>query len=444
MHLPYYVWLAHRTGRKLLIKYSKPHPLEEFLVPPEGGLDWRLPDEYVAYEWDTYANRSWTSFRNERRIVWHRQIEKSPWNETRFIFANTNLAKIPPLAGSSGGLRSVDVWPGIFRRMFKPSKGVGKAIETIAKESGLVPGEYGGAHIRARFSVGRGGIKMRSKKNENAGVNMGDNETQQMVKRLGDTAVKCVTKVMPETKHIYVATDTNELIQYLLNENPSPKLRWNDEDAGGENVGENVTIVVRPDYNASSLHIESRNFAGLEGTAPPEAFFQIFIDLWMMAHTKCLSQGLGGFGHFGSMLSGNHLTCRTRHRDYILGILDSCPTPSELKMKKLMVEVEDLKAKAIEAKKEADARIEEKKKAIDELLKVHQEELNSAQEEKKKAEEEMLKAQAELKKIGDEGATTTATNGTSMLLVKNSTEILDEEGATTATMLVKNLTEKRT
>ena len=95
MHLPYFVWLAHKTGRRLLLKYSMPHPLEEFLVPPEeeGGFDWRLPDEYCQKEWDAYANRSWKEYRTQRRMTWHKVVERPPWNDTRFIFANPNLMK---------------------------------------------------------------------------------------------------------------------------------------------------------------------------------------------------------------------------------------------------------------------------------------------------------------------------------------------------------------
>ena len=93
MPLPYFVWLAHKTGRRLLLKYSRPHPLEEFLVPPEGegGFDWRLPDEYCQKEWDAYADRSWTTYRNQRRLLWHTVIERPEWNDTRFVFVNSNL-----------------------------------------------------------------------------------------------------------------------------------------------------------------------------------------------------------------------------------------------------------------------------------------------------------------------------------------------------------------
>ena len=114
-------------------------------------------------------------------------------------------------------MRTEDIWPGIFRRMFKPSKAVGDTIESLAKESGLVPGEYAGAHIRARFPVGSEGIEMVGKQEL---VNMNHNETKIYVQQIGDNAANCALKAMPETKHIYVATDTSEVIDYLLYESP--------------------------------------------------------------------------------------------------------------------------------------------------------------------------------------------------------------------------------
>jgi len=46
--LPLNLWLAYKTGRHLLIKCSKPEPLEEFLVLLAQGFDWRSPDGYLV------------------------------------------------------------------------------------------------------------------------------------------------------------------------------------------------------------------------------------------------------------------------------------------------------------------------------------------------------------------------------------------------------------
>ena len=92
-----------------------------------------------------------------------------------------------------------------------------------------------------------------------------------------------------------------------------------------------IVIVSRPNYNKGSLHIDTHlNFPGREGIAPVDEFYQIFIDLWILSHTKCLSQGLGGFGHFASILSGNHLQCRNRHRTIEMGSTNRCPNTLEM------------------------------------------------------------------------------------------------------------------
>ncbi|MGV7235835.1 MAG: hypothetical protein ACQ9ET_06185, partial [Nitrosomonadaceae bacterium] len=43
--MPYNVLLANQTNRVLLIRWEIPAPLENFLVPPTGGIDWSITDE---------------------------------------------------------------------------------------------------------------------------------------------------------------------------------------------------------------------------------------------------------------------------------------------------------------------------------------------------------------------------------------------------------------
>ena len=42
--LPFYMLVAKEMNRILLFWWEKPAPLDAFLVPPEDGLDWRMPD----------------------------------------------------------------------------------------------------------------------------------------------------------------------------------------------------------------------------------------------------------------------------------------------------------------------------------------------------------------------------------------------------------------
>jgi hypothetical protein len=319
--LPYYIWLANKTGRKLLIKYGKPHPMEEFFVPPEGGFDWRAPNGYFDEEWEAYSLRGHAEMKWQRRARWHELIEKPEWNDTRVVFANTNLAI--PYVGTHfekvTGLATYEVWPGIFRRFFQPSKPLAKIIDSIAEEYGLIPGQYSSAHVRAKFPVGRNEIKMidRSEK----GLNMKDARTHEIITAIADNAMHCAMKAMPEAKHVYFASDAHEPTTYLLEESPTWVVHQNSTTSSHLIQKPSVTIITRPNHTVEPAHFEFTR------DPDPSKYYGIFIDLWMMAHAKCMAQGLGGFGHFASSLSGNHYSCRVRHRDYDIGISPACPTP---------------------------------------------------------------------------------------------------------------------
>jgi hypothetical protein len=43
--LPFMLRMAYNTRRILLIRWTRPAMLEDFLVPPKGGFDWRVPHE---------------------------------------------------------------------------------------------------------------------------------------------------------------------------------------------------------------------------------------------------------------------------------------------------------------------------------------------------------------------------------------------------------------
>jgi hypothetical protein len=42
--IPWALRVAYQTNRILLIRWTRPVKLEEFLVPPKGGMDWRVPE----------------------------------------------------------------------------------------------------------------------------------------------------------------------------------------------------------------------------------------------------------------------------------------------------------------------------------------------------------------------------------------------------------------
>ena len=83
-------------------------------------------------------------------------------------------------------------------------------------------------------------------------------------------------------------------------------------------------VIVRTDYQKEAPHFDHKIWRSAQEGYP------IFVDLWLMAHAMCHSIGIGGFGRWASVLSGNHRQCSSRHRDYT-SLSPSCATPAERK-----------------------------------------------------------------------------------------------------------------
>jgi hypothetical protein len=333
MRLPYYAWLAHKTGRKLLLYWSTPAPIEDFFDVASDQFDWRIPSGFATEELERYANRSFNEYKAQRRIVWHHHIESPIHNRTKFIFANSNLAKIPNEPDFLNGLQKHDVMGAIFHRLFKPSAKLMEQLNIIYSQNpGLIPGHYAAMHVRAKWPSG--GIKT-NKRHADAyggGLNMNNDDNKKLVESIADNAAYCAKKAMPETKYIYVCSDSDEIATYLIHQSPM----WSINATSEKN--QHVRIIARTNYTEEPMHLNNHGY-------PSDKYMGVFVDLWMMAFSSCLSQGLGGFGHFGSELSGNHLTCRVRHRNYGSRVLHECPRPGK--------EMQDLKKKLLEEEQHA-------------------------------------------------------------------------------------------
>ncbi|CAB9528831.1 expressed unknown protein [Seminavis robusta] len=350
--MPYQLWLAHKTGRKFLIKYYKPLPLEEFLVPPPDGFDWRLPDGYLMDEWYEYGNRTANQYKGERRVAWHTRIEEDKWKDKKVIFMNSNLAipAVQPRQDELVGTPADDLWPALFRRLFQPSPGVAKSLSPLTKK--LKAGMYAVAHVRAKWpNPAFGRLNYKNQKwwkadKEGGELDMEDTNTSRIISTLANHAVECAVRVMPETEYVYLASDSSELVVYLQTKSPYwsstgeiSKMSWPGADPTMANstkatehgwgvpaweIPTTAKTVARPDFEKAAPHFDGAKWDRPEGGYP------VFEDMWMMAHAKCHTTGVGGFGRLGSVLSGNRKICASRHRDYS-EMAWSCPTPDERK-----------------------------------------------------------------------------------------------------------------
>ena len=371
MNLPWNMWVAHQTNRKLLIKYHKPRPLEEFLVPPpplDHGFNWMMPDGYFPEEWSAWGNRSRDEYRNNQR--WNPTIEAlnmPAFLQKRVIFANNNLLGKGPVNNLKGW--DDNFWQGIFFRFFQPSREVARRLELITDPLQLEAGTYTSAHVRAKYpreSLQKYGyLKYVGKKWNTADksasrLDMTDNTAQRVVSELGNRAVACAVRVMPNTKYVYMATDVKEIIEYLKTDSPywadsdtkknvTTTISWEafDYEAAISNQSRNQTevisseihgwgvsswkvptsakIIMRHDYMDPALHFDASRYP----KSKPSLFGTV-VDHWMLAHARGHSIGVGGYGHFGAVLAGNNLNTRARHRD-LSDVSPSCATSAERK-----------------------------------------------------------------------------------------------------------------
>ena len=54
--MPHNIMLANQTNRVLLVRWEKPAKLENFLIPPEGGIDWTVLIEGCYPTWPLVAS----------------------------------------------------------------------------------------------------------------------------------------------------------------------------------------------------------------------------------------------------------------------------------------------------------------------------------------------------------------------------------------------------
>jgi hypothetical protein len=150
---------------------------------------------------------------------------------------------------------------------------------------------------------------------------MSDPTTKEIIQNITDNAVNCALHIMPKTNAVYFASDSNEPATYLMTESP-----WaahfsssSGRSAASPPADARPRIITRPNSTTEPAHFDKEG-----GGYTWAAIAATIMDLWMLAHAGCIAQGLGGFAHFASELTGNHDTCRIRHRNYINGSL-TCP-----------------------------------------------------------------------------------------------------------------------
>ena len=258
--LPYLLRMAYETKRILLIRWTRPAMLEEFLVPPKGGVDWRTPN-WMA---EVLSNET-----NGRRFVPSEIIKN-------YAISNLSLVRSRYQSFNGGSMlydaslfegepKFDDVYHIVWRLFFRPSLSVASAIESQLDKLGLVPGNYASAHVRALYAV--------------------DDRDMNRIRRWTSNGLNCASQLRPGAP-IFFATDSEKASNYS-------------QIYAGEMSAQVITRTPSPN---PPLHLDKcKDWM----QRPPSDFYDTFVDLYLLALGGCVTYGIGGFGHWGWLIGGN-------------------------------------------------------------------------------------------------------------------------------------------
>lgn len=179
----------------------------------------------------------------------------------------------------------------VFRLLFTPSAFLADRVDSTMKSLDLQPLQYSSVHLRVKYP--RYGIDAHKK--------FEFQEHKSMVIDWAINAVNCAVELHPNST-IYVSSDNNDTIGYLLEESPFAQHYI---DATRLNEHPVVKLVAR-DYSMENAHIAFTKNEYIDG------YMNVFEDLIIMGMGKCVAHGLGGYGRLGAALSGGE--CVVTHR----------------------------------------------------------------------------------------------------------------------------------
>jgi hypothetical protein len=262
--VPLILYWAARSKRILMIYWSRPTALEAFLLPPEGGVDWRVPDWMVE---DAVHGRPTGN------------VDNLP---ERFHEGNDATAITTKLQSYNGGSlfynqnvegpRFETIFHDMWRTMFTPTMPIQNVIQQHLERFNLTPGEYVAAHVRGRY----GKIVWRDK----------------VLFRVTENAINCASNMRPEGP-IYFASDSKAVVDHVVEKLAPQK----------------PTKIVALTRDYEPLHLDkASNWSDRNASE----FYDVFVDLYLISLSRCVTYNIGGFGEWALWMS-RYSSCAVRH-----------------------------------------------------------------------------------------------------------------------------------
>jgi len=305
--IPFAVLLARSLNRILLIKWERPYPLEEFLVPPSsgGGLNWCVPEWMSADLQFRRVPNILTSSHAKQYLNGHDNDVMVV--DMRHQSHDHGSDYYDEIAAADNEPSFEDVYRDTWTVFFEPSPPVSALIRQRLEELQLQPGRYSSVHIRSMYT-----------RNRANNIDMIRN------------AVQCASMLAPSLP-IFVASDSvNVTLKAIAwgSENgrvvrgADHTIQLQQHVLGGDvaQIANTTEIQVRKLTNgtrSSPLHLDrGSDFLSRSNPDwmdhPPSAYYDVFVDLYLLAQSRCVAYDLGGYGRWGAVLSSDR-TCIINH-----------------------------------------------------------------------------------------------------------------------------------
>jgi hypothetical protein len=279
--IPVKLRIAATSRRLLFIRWERPAKLEEFLIPPSMGFDWRLPD------W------LYTKLQPLLSPVTPKQVRVNAFSKN--CDSNQTLVDTIDAFGSDSGAWWYDagrkaqeadfatVYHEMWNLLLEPSPPVGALIVEQMNELQLQPMQYDALHLRMVFL-----------RNEVHTSGLIENAMNCLLYSFGSPSIP-----------LYVAADNAEAkikaTQYASTVTATP--------------------AVAHFSNQTTMHLDRGSNFRKNGPDMPhvvEPYYETFVDLYILSRARCIVYGRGSYGRWANLLSAN-TSCSVRyfvHRAY--------------------------------------------------------------------------------------------------------------------------------
>jgi hypothetical protein len=336
--LPFHVQFAARSRRLLLYHWTRPATLESFLLPPQLGVDWRLPpwlqQQFDSLPFPTMRNRRRRRTNNVTVALDVRDLTESLAASQPPILVRAKIQShdhgasnyndmIFWKAGDDKEAHSFEisseptfhqVFHDLWRVFFTPAPAVATKIQEQVISLGLhPPGSYIAMHLRLLYG-----------KNP-----MSDVQMVSWTRNMIHCTLQYLVPAFHQTNDVPIelSSTSQPSIPTLLF--VSDSVQASREAVAYAKILEIPLVVRSTTTNENPLHLEKdmqrpvTSQSGTVANSVVEGLYDTFVDIYSIGMSQCVAYQAGGFGRWGSTMSYNS-SC---HFFLKPGQPEMCPQP---------------------------------------------------------------------------------------------------------------------